>query len=176
MAERRAAASAVLPRLGGEPLGAEPGEAWARGRFSAPYLRDSLLDAGATVETLETAGFWSGLPRLYDAVRLARCSARSARRWSCATSPTSTRPAPRCTSPSSRRRATTRSRSGSAAKAAANEAIIAAGGTITHHHGVGSDHRDGYAAEIGPLGTAILRAVKHELDPAGILNPGVLIP
>jgi alkyldihydroxyacetonephosphate synthase len=62
------------------------------------------------------------------------------------------------------------------AKAAASEAIVAAGGTISHHHGVGRDHRDAYAAEIGPLGAAILRAVKHEVDPAGILNPGVLIP
>ncbi|MGN9844737.1 FAD-binding oxidoreductase [Nonomuraea sp. H19] len=69
--ERRAAASAVLARTGGEPLGEAPGAAWERGRYSAPYLRDSLLAAGATVETLETAGFWANLPRLYDAVRLA---------------------------------------------------------------------------------------------------------
>ena len=54
--------------------------------------------------------------------------------------------------------------------------MLAAGGTISHHHGVGTDHRDGYAREIGPLGVEVLRAVKDRLDPGGILNPGVLIP
>ena len=53
------------------------------------------------------------------------------------------------------------------AKEAANAAIMAAGGTISHHHGVGRDHREAYAAEIGPLGVDILRAVKSRLDPAG---------
>jgi alkyldihydroxyacetonephosphate synthase len=61
------------------------------------------------------------------------------------------------------------------AKRAAGEAIVAAGGTISHHHGVGRDHREGYAAEIGELGVEILRGIKDRLDPRGILNPGVLI-
>ncbi len=59
-----------------------------------------------------------------------------------------------------------------AAKAAAGEAILAAGGSITHHHGVGADHRDLYPREVGTLGIEVLRAVKRTLDPAGILNPG----
>jgi alkyldihydroxyacetonephosphate synthase len=63
-----------------------------------------------------------------------------------------------------------------AAKAAACDAILAAGATITHHHGVGLDHRPWYEREVGPLAIAALRAVKRELDPAGILNPGVLLP
>jgi alkyldihydroxyacetonephosphate synthase len=62
------------------------------------------------------------------------------------------------------------------AKAAASDAIAAAGATITHHHGVGTDHRPWYVREIGPVGVAILRAVKDAVDPAGILNPGVLLP
>jgi alkyldihydroxyacetonephosphate synthase len=62
------------------------------------------------------------------------------------------------------------------AKRAAGDAIIATGGTITHHHGVGTDHQEWYAREIGPLGLDVLRAVKDRLDPAGILNPGVLLP
>jgi alkyldihydroxyacetonephosphate synthase len=56
------------------------------------------------------------------------------------------------------------------------DAILAAGGSITHHHGIGRDHRDWYEREIGALATGVLRAVKAELDPAGILNPGILIP
>jgi alkyldihydroxyacetonephosphate synthase len=54
--------------------------------------------------------------------------------------------------------------------------MLTAGGEITHHHGIGTDHRDHYAREIGDTAIAALRAVKRELDPAGIMNPGVLIP
>jgi len=50
-----------------------------------------------------------------------------------------------------------------------------AGATITHHHGVGTDHRETYAQEIGPLAVDVLKAVKASLDPAGILNPGILV-
>jgi alkyldihydroxyacetonephosphate synthase len=61
-------------------------------------------------------------------------------------------------------------------KAAASEALIAAGGTITHHHAVGRDHRPAGYDRQRPDGFArALRAVKRELDPAGVLNPGVLI-
>ena len=62
-----------------------------------------------------------------------------------------------------------------AAKTAASEAIVAAGGTITHHHAVGRDHAPYLAAEASPGGIAALRAVKAELDPAGIMNPGKLL-
>ena len=63
-----------------------------------------------------------------------------------------------------------------AAKRAASEAIVAAGATITHHHAIGTDHRPWLGAEIGEAGVRVLRAVKAELDPTGILNPGVLLP
>jgi alkyldihydroxyacetonephosphate synthase len=63
-----------------------------------------------------------------------------------------------------------------AAKQAACRAIVECGATITHHHGVGRDHRPYLVDEIGQVGVEILRAVKQRLDPAGIMNPGVLIP
>ena len=63
-----------------------------------------------------------------------------------------------------------------AVKTAASEAIVAAGGTITHHHAVGRDHAPYMEAEIGALGIATLRAAKERLDPAGIMNPGKLLP
>jgi len=56
------------------------------------------------------------------------------------------------------------------------EAMIAAGATITRHHAVGQDHKPWLAREIGPVGVEMLRAVKARIDPAGVLNPGVLIP
>ena len=63
-----------------------------------------------------------------------------------------------------------------AIKHAASDAIVANSGTISHHHGVGEDHLPWMAQEKGPLGIAVLRAIKSTLDPKGILNPGKLIP
>ncbi|HYN49716.1 MAG TPA: FAD-linked oxidase C-terminal domain-containing protein, partial [Thermoleophilaceae bacterium] len=63
-----------------------------------------------------------------------------------------------------------------AVKTAASEAIIAGGGTITHHHAVGRDHAPWMQAEVGELGLELLRAAKERLDPAGIMNPGKLLP
>jgi alkyldihydroxyacetonephosphate synthase len=60
-------------------------------------------------------------------------------------------------------------------KRAAGDAIVAAGGTITHHHAVGRDHRPWMRDEVGDAGLALLRAAKAELDPRGILNPGKLL-
>ncbi|MFC3820350.1 FAD-binding oxidoreductase [Planomonospora venezuelensis] len=174
-AGRRERAAAVLSGLGGTCLGADPGEAWAHGRYSAPYLRDSLLAAGATVETLETAGFWSALPRLYDAVRLALHGSLGSPLVMCHISHVYGTGA-------SLYFTVVTAQSGDpvgqweAAKRSVNEAIVAAGGTISHHHGVGRDHREAYAAEIGGLGVEILRGIKDRLDPEGVLNPGVLIP
>jgi alkyldihydroxyacetonephosphate synthase len=175
LSTRRDAVAAVLARMGGEPVGEVSGEEWERGRFSAPYLRDALLTAGATVETLETAGFWSDLPRLYDAVRLALLGELGSPLVMCHISHVYE------TGASLYFTVVTAQEDDPVAqweraKAAASTAIVEAGGTITHHHGVGRDHRDAYAAELGPAGVAILQAVKSRLDPAGILNPGVLIP
>ncbi|MBO4274665.1 FAD-binding protein [Microbispora triticiradicis] len=175
VAHRREQAAALLVEAGGVHLGPEPGEKWAQGRFSAPYLRDSLLAAGATVETLETACFWSDLPRLYDAVRLALLGALGSPLVMCHISHVYATGA-------SLYFTVVTAQTGdplaqwAAAKRAAGEAIVAAGGTISHHHGVGRDHLEAYAAEIGDLGGEILRGIKERLDPAGILNPGVLIP
>jgi alkyldihydroxyacetonephosphate synthase len=63
-----------------------------------------------------------------------------------------------------------------AAKTAASDAIVAAGGTITHHHAIGTDHAPWMRAEIGDVGIDLLRAVKARLDPRGIMNPGKLLP
>ncbi|MEV0667702.1 FAD-binding oxidoreductase [Actinomadura luteofluorescens] len=179
VADRRAGAARVLRDAGGEPLGAGPGEKWEHGRFNAPYLRDSLLDVGAFVETLETAAFWSDVPALYEAVRRALIGTLSG---------AGTPPLVMCHishvyPTGASLYFTVVSAQGedpvehwAAAKRAACDAIVAAGGTISHHHGVGTDHRDWYAREIGPLGAAVLRAVKDRVDPAGILNPGVLVP
>ncbi|MQY07829.1 FAD-binding oxidoreductase [Actinomadura macrotermitis] len=176
----RAVARARLAEAGGEPAGAEPGEKWKHGRFNAPYMRDALLDVGAFVETLETAAFWSAIPGLYAAVR----DALSATLAEAGTPPLVMCHISHVYEAGASLYFTVVSAQGAGdplahwakAKHAANDAIIAAGGTISHHHGVGTDHRAWYAEEIGPLAADVLRAVKDRLDPAGILNPGVLVP
>jgi alkyldihydroxyacetonephosphate synthase len=60
-------------------------------------------------------------------------------------------------------------------KSAALDAVIANGGTVTHHHAVGRDHRRWYDRQRPPLFAAALRAAKTTMDPQGLLNPGVLI-
>ncbi|GAA0639951.1 FAD-binding oxidoreductase [Streptomyces thermocarboxydovorans] len=178
-AHRRERAAAVLRECGGTPLGEEPGERWAHGRYSAPYLRDSLLDAGAFAETLETATFWSRIPELYTAVR----DALTGTLTEAGTPPLVMCHISHVYENGASLYFTVVSAQGedpvahwTRAKHAASEAILAAGGTISHHHGVGTDHRDWYVREAGPLGIGALRAVKKRLDPAGLLNPGVLLP
>jgi alkyldihydroxyacetonephosphate synthase len=164
---------------GGEPLGEAPGRAWAEGRFRAPYLRDALLDAGVLAETLETATFWDRLPDTYAAVRDALVSTLGdggtppivmchiSHVYETGASLYFTVVAAQAADPVAQWRA---------AKAAAGDAIVASGATISHHHGVGRDHRAWYAREIGPAGVAVLHAVKGALDPGNVLNPGILLP
>jgi alkyldihydroxyacetonephosphate synthase len=178
VAEERAAVAAVLDGRA-TALGTGPGEAWLEGRYRGPYLRDSLLDAGVLVETLETAAFWSRLPAVYAAVRTALERALTTDAGGpvvlCHVSHVYDTGASLYFTVAARQHG-----DGLAqwqhAKAAATDAIVAAGGTITHHHAVGRDHRPWLESEIGPVGVEILRAVKQRLDPAGVLNPGVLVP
>jgi alkyldihydroxyacetonephosphate synthase len=178
VAARRAGATAVLERAGAtRDDGA--GDDWARDRYRGPYLRDALLDAGALVETLETATFWSSLTTLYESVSSALRESLTAQGTPpvilCHVShvyPTGaslyyTVGCAQLDDPVAQWRA---------AKAATSDAIVAAGGSITHHHGIGIDHLRWYEDEVGELAIRALRAVKSQLDPAGILNPGVLIP
>ncbi len=179
VAARRAEVTSVLEGLGGECAGAEPGRAWAEGRFHGPYLRDSLLDEGVLVETLETATWWSNRHALYAAVKQALesalgegtivlCHVSHVYETGCSLYFTVAAAGGADDEATLER--------WSRAKAAASEAIVAAGATITHHHAIGTDHQPWLADEIGELGISVLRAVKADLDPTGVLNPGVLVP
>jgi alkyldihydroxyacetonephosphate synthase len=176
---RRLRTGALLRAGGGVALGQRPGAAWLRGRYAGPYLRDGLMDHGVFVETLETATTWSNLPVLYAAV------SDALRRT---LSEGGTPPLVMC-------HVSHLYRSGAslyytflarerddpieqwrAAKSAACDAIVASGGTITHHHAIGRDHAPWMKAEVGELGVELIRAAKERLDPAGIMNPGKLLP
>ena len=152
---------------------------WRRAFLGAPYLRDVLVRAAVISETFETAITWDRFEVFHEAVTNA---ARDAVKRVCATGSVACRfthvypdgPAPYYTVIAPGRRGSELEQWGEI-KAAASEAILRAGGTITHHHSVGRDHRRWYDRQ-RPEGFArALRAAKAELDPAGILNPGVLI-
>jgi alkyldihydroxyacetonephosphate synthase len=173
---RRQVITEMLGELGGAPLGEQRGQEWAAGRFAAPYLRDAMLDAGVLVETLETATFWSNRDRVYQAVKaalggavgehaLVLCHISHVYETGCALYFTV-----------ATREAADPVAQWLAAKAKASDVILDCGATITHHHGVGTDHKPWLAREVGPAGVAMLRGLKSALDPTGILNPGVLIP
>jgi alkyldihydroxyacetonephosphate synthase len=179
--ERRRALSARVLRSGGAAaLGGAPGRAWERGRYEAPYLRDELLDVGYLVETLETAHTWSRLGHLYEEVRAAIGAALATQGTPgiviCHLSHAYRDGASLYFTFLARRRPDAEIEQWRLVKAAACEAIVEAGGTITHHHAVGRDHAPYMRAEVGELGVEVLRAVKERLDPAGIMNPGKLIP
>jgi alkyldihydroxyacetonephosphate synthase len=177
---RRAISARLLRRGGAAALGEAPGRAWERGRFEAPYLRDELMDLGYLVETLETSQTWSRLGELYAAVGgaldgamrsqgtpgIVLCHLSHAYRDGASLYYTFICP----------RRPGAEIDQWRALKAAACEAIVANGATITHHHAVGRDHAPYMTAEVGSLGVDTLRALKGRLDPAGIMNPGKLLP
>ncbi|MBB1050211.1 FAD-binding oxidoreductase, partial [Dietzia sp. CW19] len=164
----------------GVSLGAGPAEAWEHGRFGAPVLRDSLLDNGALVETLETATDWSNLTALRDAVAGALTTSLEASGTPalvmCHISHVYPTGASLYFTVVAGQRGEDPVAQWTRAKRAASEAIVATGGTITHHHAVGVDHRPYLEAEIGEVGVRMLRAVKHAVDPKGVCNPGTLIP
>ncbi len=169
------AAQAICAQHGGSP-DASPGGAaaeWSDTFIRAPYLRDALVRLGVVVETFETACPWSAYDRLYAAVTDAVggaggvVSSRFTHVYPDGPAPYFTVYAPA-------------KRGGEVEqwdeiKASVSDVITGHGGTITHHHAVGRDHRPWYDRERPEPFAIALRAAKAALDPAGILNPGVLV-
>ncbi|HEX3042868.1 MAG TPA: FAD-binding oxidoreductase [Solirubrobacterales bacterium] len=160
--------------------------AWRGAFLLAPYLRDTFVACGVLSETFETAITWDRFEEFHATVMETTRGAVSevsgvpaegpgAPRVSCRLThvyPDGAAPYFTVLAPAIR--------SGEVEqwdeiKAAVSEALIAAGGTITHHHAVGRDHRPWYDSQRPAPFAAALRAAKAELDPAGMLNPGVLI-
>jgi len=150
--------------------------AWRDAFLQAPYLRDTLVAAGILAETFETAITWDRFAELVDGVREGirellggegTVTCRLTHVYPDGAAPYFTVLAPA--------RRGHELEQWAALKEAASEAIVAAGGTITHHHAVGRDHRPWYDRQRPDQFAAALRAAKSAVDPAGILNPGVLI-
>lgn len=154
-------------------------EAWKRSFLRAPYLRDVMVDAGMIVETFETAVTYDRLGTLVERARRATEQAvadicgdgivtcRVTHAYPDGAAPYLTVMAPG--------RPGGRVAQWGEIKAAASAAILAAGGSITHHHAVGRDHRRWYDQQRPDVFAAALAAAKDAVDPAGVLNPGVLL-
>lgn len=161
--------------------GTTAGRAWKKSRFLSPYLRNSLWAAGYAIDTLETALPWMSIPSAADKIvqAIRDCQESPSERvlvlchlshiYEDGASIYITYLFRRMPDPAQTLELW------QAMKSAASRAILSYGGTISHQHGVGSDHRAYLAAEKGPLGIELLRKLCQTCDPDGIMNPGKLV-
>lgn len=171
----------IAGRHQGVHVGRTFGKEWHKSRFRTPYLRNTLWELGYAIDTLETATDWASIPAMVDAIESALrsgleesgervhvfthlshlypygCSIYTTYLYRLATDPDETL------------------QRWQILKAAASQAIVAQGGTISHQHGVGTDHLPYLAAEKGELGMAAIRDLCRCFDPEGTMNPGKLV-
>ncbi len=161
--------------------GGDAVSSWRSAFLGAPYVRDLLVSLGVISETFETAITWERFPRLHERVMGA---AREALREVCGdggrvfcrfTHVYPDGPAPYFTILAPGRRGE-EVEQWQAIKRAVSDVLIEEGATITHHHAVGRDHRPSYERQRPDPFAEALRAAKGAVDPAGVLNPGVLLP
>ncbi len=160
--------------------------AWRHAFLAAPYLRDTFVAVGVLSDTFETAITWDRFAEFHATVietaRRAVAAASGAPADGDAAPKVMCRfthvypdgPAPYFTILAPARRGS-EVEQWDEIKAAVSDVVIEAGGTITHHHAVGRDHRPWYDRQRPEPFAGALRAAKRELDPRGLLNPGVLI-
>ena len=157
---------------------------WRNAFIRMPYYRDLLVGLGVITDTFETSITWDRFEEMYEGVREKTLHAiREICGQEAGISCRFTHIYPDGPAPYFSYSALG-SANGKLAdslakwreiKKATNEIVVSFGGTVTHHHAVGRDHRSGYERQSPPLFRAALREAKKALDPAGILNPGVLI-
>ncbi|MDR3497965.1 MAG: FAD-binding oxidoreductase [Parvibaculum sp.] len=179
----QARTEAICKSLGALAIGTNAGHRWYHGRFNSPYVRDPMMDRGIGIDTLETSTRWSNIGNLHKAVTTALTEAMNANMpaeggrglvmahvshsYPDGASLYFTFVFPR--------QLDREIEQWQAIKRAASDAILENRGTISHHHGVGTDHAPWLAEEKGPIGYELLRSVKRELDPTGVMNPGKLL-
>ncbi len=181
VAQARRYALAIARSHGGIHIGRLVGEQWIKSRFRAPYLRNTLWETGYAVDTLETATTWDRVPNVVDDIERALqgalqdtgekvhvfshlshvyetgSSVYTSYVFRVADDPAETLDRWR------------------KLKDAASRAIVEAGGTISHQHGVGTDHMPYLGGEKGDVGLGAIRAVTEYWDPERVMNPGKLV-
>jgi alkyldihydroxyacetonephosphate synthase len=179
--EDRITAAAAIMRKTGTELGARYGEHWEQHRNDAVHTYAQVMGperafgAGAIVDTMEVAGLWSAVPRLYQEIRgaLAPFTSVVGCHLSHVYPSGSSLYFTFLINGADERDAETKYRQAWDGAAAC---CAGAGGTITHHHGVGRLKAPYLAAELGDAGTGVLDRIRAALDPAGVMNPGGLRP
>lgn len=175
------AARSLFGSHGGLPPVGLLGRTWEHSRFTAPYMRNGLWEAGLALDTFETATTWERIPAMAEAgvtaVRHAAAAldlrvlafAHLSHVYTDGASVYTTYLYPRSGDPEldlERWRQL---------KEAASRAIVQHGGTISHQHGVGVDHAPWLQAETSARGRELMGAALAEADPRGLLNPGKLL-
>ncbi len=156
--------------------GADAVGSWRQAFLGAPYVRDLFVATGILSETFETAITWERFPAFHERViGAARDALDENGQVSCRfTHIYPDGPAAYFTVLAPARRGE-EVEQWQAIKRAVSDVIIEAGGTITHHHAVGRDHRPWYDLQRPEPFAAALRGAKAAVDPRGIMNPGVLL-
>ena len=176
----RKRALATCKSFGGFSVGSSPGRTWFRERFELPYLRDKLIGMQVLVDTLETATTWTNLPSLHSQIMSAFGEAfqelhvpgyamtHISHEYRTGASLYFTFMA--------KQLAGREEEEWHRIKDKVTDVIVAAGASLSHHHGIGIEHAKWMPQYYDPLGIRILKAIKHELDPNGIMNPEKLLP
>jgi alkyldihydroxyacetonephosphate synthase len=176
--ERMSKIQAICRRNGAVPLGKQAGMEWYKGRYDHPYLRDIMMGWGVMIDTLETATTWDNMMNLYrtggDAIRGAIADYGSESIVTCHLSHSYVTGSSLYFIFFGKQAEGKEIEQWEHLKKKAGDAIVSCGATISHHHGVGYEHAPWFEQEYGEQGMAALRALKKELDPAGIMNPGKL--
>jgi alkyldihydroxyacetonephosphate synthase len=177
VAAQRKAVSRIVGRHGGLGIGASPGELYDQKKFDTPYIRDFLLDRGALADVSETSAPWSRLSRLYDTVMSAAHGAfdelgvrgyimchlsHSYHGGACLYFTFGFKPSAQDDG----------IQQYDLVKSAIQQAFIDAGGTLSHHHAVGTEHARWLEEDISAPGVAMLQSLFSGVDPNQNLNPG----
>ncbi len=171
----------ITKKLGGFHTGKTIGRQWHKNRFRTPYLRNTLWEMGYGLDTLETAVDWGKTPRMVDQIELAIRSAIAAFGEKVHVFTHLSHVYPHGSSvyttylfrlADKPEETLTRWR---AMKSAASQVIVTNGGTISHQHGVGLDHKPYLSAEKGAVGMSAISSLCHYFDPKNIMNPGKLV-
>jgi alkyldihydroxyacetonephosphate synthase len=179
MATRRHAHK-ILKSHGGFSLGTSVGDTWSKDKFNIPYLRDYIMDFGCMADVAETSTLWSNVLPLYTAT-VAAVQERFRQDdgtgfIGCHISHTYKTGACLYFTFAARQPEGKELEHYYSYKRLVTDTIMRMGGTLSHHHAVGVEHRPWMKLETSPAGLQALRALKSSLDPQGVLNPGKLLP